>query len=80
LLYLASPESRVYEQNYVQDKNYNDFLQNLGLILEEKHLKTGNFDNLKEDIINCGVIYHSDPFYELVFIVPTMKAETHAKV
>ena len=74
ILYYKSSTSPQYEANYgSNDPYFNDIISELGIVLEDKHIKTGNFDHLQELVQDVGLVYNTGLFYEQVFIAPTLK-------
>ena len=73
LLYYRSPTSDSYEINYNEDQCFNKIVKELGLILDQSHIDTGNFNHIKELLDSVGVVYNGKLFYEQVFIVPSLR-------
>lgn len=80
LLYLKSIDSLTYETDYQSDTSFIDFARSLGTILEERHIKTGNFDHIKHLCTNAGVVYDTNCFTEQIFVAPSLKPLKNAPV
>eukprot|EP01022_Parablepharisma_sp_SALTPOND_P028472 TRINITY_DN71015_c2_g1_i1.p1 TRINITY_DN71015_c2_g1~~TRINITY_DN71015_c2_g1_i1.p1 ORF type:complete len:1027 (-),score=106.69 TRINITY_DN71015_c2_g1_i1:12447-15527(-) len=73
ILYYKSSTSTQYEANYGDDPCFNEILGELGVVLETKHIRTGNFGHFKDLIEDVGVVYYAGLFYEQVFIAPSIR-------
>jgi len=79
-LYYKNVDSRSYETNYMEDTSFNDLLNSMGLVLDEKHVKTGNFDHIRNHIVDTGIVYNSSFLYEQLFVVPSLKLQNPAVI
>ena len=73
LLYYKSGISHQYEGNYGLDPGFNELLSSLGIVLQENHMRTGNFDRFKDLIVESGVVYSSGLLSEQLFVVPSIR-------
>jgi len=73
ILYYKSSTQLLYESNYKEDVLFNEIISEMGVELEEKHIKTGNFNNYIEIIQEMGTIYSTEFFLDQLFVVPTLK-------
>lgn len=75
LLYLKNSDASSYETNYMEDTGFNDFVGSLGIALDHKHVRTGNFNHLKDKVGNMwGMVYSANCTEELVFLCPSLRA------
>lgn len=72
-LYAKNIEDLSYETNYLVDDYFNNFLNSLGIKLDDKHICSGNFLHIKKLLKNTGVVYDANLLTELIFVVPTLK-------
>ena len=74
LFYFKDCDSMTYETNMANaDPYFNDFLSSLGTIVDEPHIRTGNFEHLRDLITNAGIVYSANYCSELVFVCPSLK-------
>jgi hypothetical protein len=80
LLYYKSATSDLHEINYNEDKNFNEVVKELGLVLDQSHISTGNFNHIRELLESVAVVYNKKLFYEQVFIVPSLRLNSRTVV
>lgn len=69
-LYITEGERLINNKAYERDDKLMAFISDLGIMLDEDKVKTGNFEDVKNYVKGIGVVYCADYFYELLFLCP----------
>ncbi len=80
LLYLRDSDSPSYETQCQSDTYFNAFVGSLGVVLEPAHLRTGNFDHIKDEILCSAVVYSANCLEELAFLCPSLRSSGEKEV
>ncbi len=73
LLYVGSARDTTFRRNDRSDPVFTDFVRSLGLSLGQDQLRTGNFNHIRELVQTTAVVYDTNCFTELAFLVPSAR-------
>lgn len=73
IIYLENSESKIFDNQEGYSERFVKFLNNLGIVLTDKHANIEIFSKISNSIRNFKkVIYSSDNFNEILFVSPCM--------
>eukprot|EP00826_Nyctotherus_ovalis_P066291 TRINITY_DN9786_c0_g1_i1.p1 TRINITY_DN9786_c0_g1~~TRINITY_DN9786_c0_g1_i1.p1 ORF type:complete len:262 (+),score=51.31 TRINITY_DN9786_c0_g1_i1:101-886(+) len=73
VLYIADPGSEPFEIMPQNDLQFNELLEGIGTVLTEAHIRTGNYEMVKEYVQDIGLIHSADYFSDVFFLCPSIK-------